>query len=93
MEKIKIEKNISDERLGEIGAKQWPIWEKEISEFAWSYGEKEACYIIEGKAEVVSEDGSQRVEFGKGDLVIFPQGLDCTWKWKAMKSSYQLSFV
>jgi uncharacterized cupin superfamily protein len=79
MNKIKLEKNITDERIDELGLKQWPIWEKESCEFPWSYADQETCYIIEGKAEVESEDG-QKVEFEKGDLVIFPKGLNCTWK-------------
>lgn len=80
MENIKIEKNITDEQIDKLGLKQWPIWEKEISEFPWSYDQQETCYIIEGRVvvEISKDDGE--VEFGKGDLVIFPQGLSCTWK-------------
>ena len=26
-------------------AKEWPIWEKEESEFPWEYDEKETCLI------------------------------------------------
>ncbi len=55
------------------------IWEKEISEFPWQYDEKETCLIIEGKAEVTTEDG-KKVKFGEGDYVIFPIGLKCTWE-------------
>jgi len=55
------------------------IWEKEVSEFPWEYSDKETCLILEGKAEVTTEDGEQ-VTFEKGDLVVFPQGLKCTWK-------------
>lgn len=58
--------------------KQEPIWEKEPSEFPWHYDERETCLILEG--EVTVEGGGQTVRFGPGDLVIFPQGLDCTWK-------------
>jgi uncharacterized cupin superfamily protein len=60
--------------------KKWPIWEKEPSEFPWHYDEKETCLILEG--EVTVEAADQTVTFGPGDLVIFPQGLDCTWKVK-----------
>lgn len=58
--------------------KACPIWEKEPSEFPWSYDEKETCLILEG--EVTVESAGQTVRFGPGDLVIFPQGLECTWK-------------
>lgn len=55
------------------------IWEKGISEFPWEYDEKETCLILGGKAEVTAEDG-KKAAFGKGDLVIFPEGLKCAWK-------------
>ena len=61
------------------GAESWGIWEKEVSEFPWSYDDKETCLILEGKAEVTTESG-EKVEFGKGDYVVFPEGLKCTWK-------------
>lgn len=60
-------------------ASKWGVWEKEVSEFPWEYEENETCLILEGKAEVTSEDG-KHVTFTKGDLVKFPQGLKCTWK-------------
>ena len=59
-------------------AEIWPIWEKEESEFSWEYDEKETCLILNGKALVHTPQ--ERVEFGKGDFVIFPKGLKCTWK-------------
>jgi uncharacterized cupin superfamily protein len=59
-------------------AKNWSIWEKEKSVFPWEYDEKETCYIINGKAKVITENG-QEVEFKKGDWVEFPKGLKCKW--------------
>ena len=79
MAEIKVEKP-SEEKLQEMGVKSWPIWEKEVSEFDWHYDSKETCYIIEGK--VIVETENQTVEFGAGDLVTFPKGLDCVWKVK-----------
>ncbi|MCS7239195.1 MAG: cupin domain-containing protein [Thermoguttaceae bacterium] len=60
--------------------KNCPIWEKEPSEFPWYYDEKETCLILEGQVTV--EAPGQTVTFGPGDLVVFPQGLSCTWKVK-----------
>lgn len=62
-----------------VEASGWPVWEKEVSEFPWSYDEKETCLILEGAAEVTSADGRKAV-FGAGDFVIFPAGLSCVWK-------------
>lgn len=64
--------------LDELGCKLWPVWEKEPSEFPWHYDEKETCLIIEGEVTVTSDDG-QPISFGAGDLVIFPEGMDCIW--------------
>ena len=58
--------------------KVWPIWKCEASTFDWSYTEKETCYVIEGKVTV--SDGTDSVTFGPGDVVIFPEDLDCTWQ-------------
>ena len=55
----------------------WGIWEKEPSEFVWAYTDEEQCYVLEGRAEIRTEDGA--VEIGKGDYVVFPRGLRCTW--------------
>lgn len=56
----------------------WPIWEKEVSKFNWHYDKKETCFILEGKAKVTG--GGRSVTFEAGDLVVFPEGLDCVWE-------------
>jgi len=69
----------------------WPVWEKEESEFDWEYSDKETCYILQGKAQVFDENGTILVEFGKGDLVVFPPGLRCKWKiLENMRKHYNL---
>lgn len=80
MNAIHVEHNVSQDKLDEMKITDWPVWEKDVSEFPWSYGEKETCYILEGKAEVISDGSDEAVSFGKGDLVIFPQRLSCVWK-------------
>ena len=77
MSEIKVSKP-SEEQLAEMGVTEWGIWEKEASTFDWEYDQREVCYILEGKVKVTTPDGGE-VEFGKGDLVEFPQGLKCTW--------------
>jgi len=56
----------------------WPIWRCQPSTFDWAYTEKETCLLIEGKVTVT--DGTNFVTFGAGDLVIFPEDLECTWQ-------------
>ena len=79
MSEINIDKNPSAKHLQDINIFTWPIWEKEVSEFPWHYGEKEVCYLLEGDV-TVTPDGGQPVRFGKGDLVTFPAGMSCVWK-------------
>ena len=76
---IEIEKNPSEEKLGEMGVKSWPIWSKEESEFPWQYDSDEVCFVLEGRVEVTPE-GGEPVVIEKGDLVKFPKGMACTWK-------------
>jgi uncharacterized cupin superfamily protein len=67
----------SGKELEKMGVKSWPIWECEPSRFDWEYDDKETCYILEGDVTVETPSGD--VHFGKGDLVVFPEGLKCVW--------------
>ncbi|NOZ55711.1 MAG: cupin domain-containing protein [Calditrichaeota bacterium] len=88
MPEIKIERNPDTKKLEELGVFNWPIWEKEESEFPWTYSEQETCYFLEGEV-VVTPEGGEPVRVGKGDLVTFPKGMSCTWKIeKAVKKHY-----
>ncbi len=87
--KIEIKKPRQDE-LEKDGVFKWPVWEKEVSSFPWHYDAKEQCYLLEGQVEVETEDG-QKVRFGAGDFVTFPEGLSCTWIIKApVKKHYRI---
>jgi hypothetical protein len=55
--------------------------------FDWAYTEKETCLLLEGKVTVT--DGKNSVSFGPGDLVVFPEDLECTWHvTEAVKKYY-----
>ena len=79
MNKIKIHRNPDETDLKNKGVFDWPIWTKEVSEFPWAYDSAETCYFLEGEV-VVTPEGGEPVEVGKGDLVTFPEGMSCTWK-------------
>jgi len=79
MPRVVVETNPSESRIAGLGARSWPIWTKEVSEFPWEYDEQEICLFLEGEVLVTADDGEQ-AHFGKGDLVTFPVGLKCTWK-------------
>lgn len=66
---------------------RWPIWRCEPSTFDWAYTEKETCLLLEG--EVTVSDANSSVDFAAGDLVIFPEDLECTWRIrKTVKKRY-----
>jgi len=87
MADIKVER-LTRQELEERGVPSWPIWTKEASRFPWAYESTEECLILEGDVTVETQDG-QKVSFGKGDFVTFPEGLSCAWHIKkAVKKHY-----
>jgi hypothetical protein len=76
---IKVESQPTQERLNELGVSKWDIWTKEVSKFPWTYDAQETCFFLEGDV-IVTPDGGQPVQMGKGDLVTFPAGMSCTWE-------------
>ncbi len=86
---INVEKPDS-RRLEQLGVSSWPVWEKGVSRFDWSYAGEETCYILEGRA-VVEPEGGEPVEFKAGDLVTFSDGLNCVWDIREpVKKHYRL---
>ena len=67
--------------------KTWPTWQCQASTFDWAYTEKETCLLLEGKVTVKDKTGS--VSFSAGDMVVFPEDLECTWQVeKPVKKHY-----
>jgi uncharacterized cupin superfamily protein len=81
MSKIVVEHNPDSSRLSQLGVSSWPTWSKEVSKFPWTYSDQETAYVLEGEVTVTPSSGDP-VTFGKGDLVIFPAGMSCTWDVK-----------
>ncbi len=76
---MKIEiKQLTEQQLQEMGVFNWPVWEKEPSEFDWFYSTTEQCYFLEGEVIVSTSDGDYHIK--AGDFVTFPKGLSCKWK-------------
>ena len=79
MDPISYERNASPAKLDVMGIFDWPVWEKDVSTFPWIYTEQETCYFLAGEV-VVTPEGGEPVTLRKGDLVVFPAGLRCTWE-------------
>ena len=75
---IQVEHDPDSDRLEALGVHDWPVWEKEASEFPWTYDGRETAYILEGEV-TVTPDGGDPVVIRAGDLVTFPDGMDCHW--------------
>jgi uncharacterized cupin superfamily protein len=89
MPEIIIEKNLSEERLKELGVSTWNIWDCPVSEFRLDFDNKnERAYLLEGEI-VVTPDGGEPVTLIPGDYVIFPDGLKSIWQvTKTLKKHY-----
>lgn len=87
---ILVEVKPSPMKLEVMGVYDWSIWSKEVSNFPWTYNKTETCYILRGRF-TVTPDGGERQEFKRGDLIIFPEGLSCTWDiTEAVEKHYQM---
>ncbi|PKP45641.1 MAG: cupin [Bacteroidetes bacterium HGW-Bacteroidetes-11] len=75
-----LQQQLTDNQIEELGVRQWPIWEKEISRFSYVYEEEELCYFLEGI--VVVETEQVAITIRKGDYITFPKGLSCVWDIK-----------
>ncbi|MCB1760833.1 MAG: cupin domain-containing protein [Gammaproteobacteria bacterium] len=85
---ILCERRASPAKLEILGVYDWPLWEREPSEFPWQYDREETCYIVRGEF-TVTPDGGEPQTFARGDLITFPAGLSCTWKiTKAVEKHY-----
>ncbi|XP_008783598.1 uncharacterized protein LOC120105908 [Phoenix dactylifera] len=76
---ITVERNPPESRLLELGIKSWPKWGCPPGKFPLKYDAEETCYLLRGKVKAYMKGSSECVEFGAGDLVVFPKGLSCTW--------------
>ncbi len=75
---VVIEHNLKRSQLDALGVFDWPVWEKEISRFDWTYDTQETCYLIAGSVTVTPAGGTP-VNITAGDYVIFPAGMSCVW--------------
>ena len=89
MPEIIIEKNVSEEKLKELGVSSWNIWDCPVSEFRLDFDDKsERSFILEGEL-VVTPDGGTPVTLVPGDYIIFPVGLKSVWEvTKTLKKNY-----
>ncbi|RCV34476.1 hypothetical protein SEVIR_7G171100v4 [Setaria viridis] len=76
---ITVEKNPPEARLLQLGVKSWPKWGCPPGRFPLKFDAALTCYLVKGRVRAAVKGSRERVEFGAGDLVVFPKGLSCTW--------------
>lgn len=83
-------KKLSQSEYEELLIGNWPIWEKEVSRFQYTYDETEECYFLEGLVTI--EFGNEKLEIEPFDFVVFPIGLECIWDIKKnVKKHYRFT--
>ncbi len=80
--RIEVRRDLDPDELRRMAVSLWDVWTKDVSTFRWTYDSEEMCYFLEGDV-IVTPDGGEPVRVGKGDLVVFPAGLSCTWDVRA----------
>lgn len=74
---VRVEK-LDDAEIDRRGVRSWPIWEKGVSRFDWTYDTGEQCFFLAGRVTVTV--GGCETRIGAGDFVTFPPGLSCVWQ-------------
>ncbi|CAK9206742.1 unnamed protein product [Sphagnum jensenii] len=71
--KIHCEKNISKERMEELGINKWSKWESDKCVFPWEWKVDEEVFIVKGSVQVTPEDCKDSTWFYAGDYVRYPK--------------------
>ncbi|KAF7827384.1 hypothetical protein G2W53_018548 [Senna tora] len=71
--KVKVERNVSAERLAELGVSRWSVWKTGKCRLPWDWQVDQLVYIEEGEVRVVPEGSQRFMQFVAGDLVRYPK--------------------
>ena len=77
--RIYVEKNVTKERLAELGVERWRRWEsgnKSIHDWDWKVDEQ--VYITKGCLKVTPHGCPDSAHFYAGDVVRFPKWFSAT---------------
>ncbi|MFS7922015.1 putative rmlC-like jelly roll protein [Helianthus anomalus] len=96
---IRVEKNVSKQRLTELGVSKWSTWKTGKCNVPWDWHVDQLVYIEEGEVRVVPEGSERYMSFVAGDLhphrlVTCPRGmagrgLGLGWVWQIVKKIIQ----
>lgn len=70
---VRVERNLSKERLAELGVSKWSVWKTGKCKLPWDWHVDQLVYIEEGEVRVVPEGSERFMRFVAGDLVRYPK--------------------
>ncbi|GMI69105.1 hypothetical protein like AT2G32650 [Hibiscus trionum] len=70
---VRVERNVSKERLTELGVSRWSVWKTGKCKLPWDWQVDQLVYIEEGEVRVVPEGSDRFMQFVAGDLVRYPK--------------------
>lgn len=73
---IRLERNVEEKRLEELGVKRWSRWESGKCKLKWEWHVDQLVYISKGCVRVVPRDCKDEAWFYEGDLVRYPKWLE-----------------
>ncbi|KDP30790.1 hypothetical protein JCGZ_13733 [Jatropha curcas] len=73
---VKVEREVSPERLAKLGVSRWSVWKTGKCKLPWDWQVDQLVYIEEGEVRVVPEGSECYMRFVAGDLVRYPKWLE-----------------
>ncbi|GAB2256810.1 hypothetical protein Droror1_Dr00022869 [Drosera rotundifolia] len=70
---ITVERQVSPERLVELGVSKWSVWKTGKCRLPWDWQADQLVYIEEGEVRVVPEESERYMSFVAGDLIRYPK--------------------
>ncbi|KAI3702578.1 hypothetical protein L6452_28322 [Arctium lappa] len=70
---IRVERNVSKERLAELEVSKWSTWKTGKCNVPWDWHVDQLVFIEEGEVRVVPEGSERHMSFVAGDLVRYPK--------------------
>ncbi|XP_073147919.1 uncharacterized protein [Henckelia pumila] len=70
---VRVERNVSKDRLVELGVSRWSVWKTGKCRIPWDWHVDQLVYVEEGEVRVVPQGSQRYMQFLAGDLVRYPK--------------------
>uniref|UniRef100_A0A0C9RQ77 TSA: Wollemia nobilis Ref_Wollemi_Transcript_3279_734 transcribed RNA sequence n=1 Tax=Wollemia nobilis TaxID=56998 RepID=A0A0C9RQ77_9CONI len=75
---IACERNVTDDRLNQLGVQRWSRWESGKCKLYWEWQVDQQVYIVKGSVRVVPKGSENEAWFYAGDLVRYPKWFEAS---------------